>query len=60
MASLAAVATLACAIGTGTVTWSLLSSLVLHPLPVEAPDRLFVIGTQDPPGARDTLRYHHL
>ena len=60
-ASVTAVATLACAIGSGTVTWSLLSSLVLQPLPVKAPDRLFVVGTGvDRPRAIGTLMYDQL
>ena len=43
-ASLASVLTLACAIGAGAATWSLLSSLLLHPLPVESPEHLVYVA----------------
>jgi predicted permease len=45
-ASLASIVTLACAIGAATATWSLLSAVLLHPLPVTAPDRLMAVGAR--------------
>lgn len=45
-ATFASVLTLACAIGAATATWSLLSALLLQPLPVRDPDRLVVVGQQ--------------
>src|SRR5437867_1560708 len=44
-AALASIVTLACAIGAAAATFSLLSAVLLHPLPVDAADRLFVIET---------------
>lgn len=44
LTSLVSVATLACAIGAAAVTWSLISSLMLHPLNVSDPERLFKVG----------------
>ncbi len=60
-ATLAAVVTLAVSIGAATATWSLLSAVLLHPLPVAGADRLMVVGTQVTQG-RDagTLRMTHL
>lgn len=43
-ATLAGVVTLAVAIGAAAATWSLLSAVLLRPLPVASPDRLVVIG----------------
>lgn len=43
-ATLASVVTLACAIGAAAATWSLLSAVLLRPLPVSDPDRLMVVG----------------
>src|SRR5262245_24985815 len=43
-ATVASVVTLACAIGAAAATWSLLSAVLLHPLPVSDPDRLLVLG----------------
>lgn len=45
-ATMASVVTLACAIGAATATWSLLSALLLRPLPVRDPDTLVVVGQQ--------------
>jgi predicted permease len=42
--TLAAVVTLAVAVGAAAATWSMLSALLLRPLPVSDPDRLAVIG----------------
>lgn len=44
-ATIASMATLACAIGAAAATWSLLSAVLLHPLPVDRPEHLFVVGT---------------
>ena len=46
LGALGSVVTLAWAIGAAAVTWSLLSALLLHPLPVEAPDRLVAVGAR--------------
>src|SRR6476659_3606452 len=43
--SLVSVVTLACAIGAAAATWSLLSAVLLHPLPVRDADRLVIPGT---------------
>jgi len=45
-ATIASIVTLACAIGAATATWSLLSALLLRPLPVRDPDTLVVVGQQ--------------
>lgn len=44
-AAMASVVTLACAIGAAAATFSLLSAVLLRPLPVDAADRLFMIET---------------
>lgn len=44
-ASLVSIVTLACAIGAAAATWSLLSAVLLRPLPVKDADRLVVAGT---------------
>lgn len=44
-ATLAAVATLAVSIGAAVATWSLLSAVILRPLPVTEPDRLVVMSS---------------
>src|SRR5437867_3065766 len=44
-AALASIVTLACAIGAAAATFSLLSAVLLRPLPVEAADRLFIVET---------------
>lgn len=55
-ATSAAVVALACGIGAGVATWSLLSAVLLRPLPVEAPERLFEVdynvtfSSLSPPG----------
>lgn len=43
-ATLASVAALACGIGAAVASWSLLSAVLLNPLPVEAPDGLYEVG----------------
>jgi putative ABC transport system permease protein len=63
-ASLASVLTLACAIGAAAATYSLISAVLLRPLPVKATDRLFVIGTPVTAGPAagtlyDGLNYLH-
>src|SRR5262249_39263596 len=47
-ATVASVVTLACAIGAAAATWSLLSAVLLRPLPVRDPDRLVVLGERLP------------
>jgi putative ABC transport system permease protein len=47
-ASVASILTLACAIGAASATWSLLSALLLRPLPVRDPDTLVVVGQERP------------
>jgi putative ABC transport system permease protein len=44
---LAAAATLALAIGTSTAMFSVLSAVLLEPLPYQAPNRLAVLWTED-------------
>ena len=44
-AAIVSVLTLACAIGAAAATWSLLSAVLLHPLPVRDADRLVIPGT---------------
>jgi putative ABC transport system permease protein len=44
VATLASVITLACSIGAAAATWSLVSSVVLHPLPIRSPETLKVIA----------------
>jgi len=52
-ATITSILTLACAIGAATATWSLLSALLLRPLPVRDPDTLVVMAQQMPSsGAR--------
>jgi predicted permease len=46
LASLASIATLACAIGAAAATWSLLSATLIDPLPVADPSRLLVVGAE--------------
>jgi hypothetical protein len=43
-AAIASIVTLAGAIGAAAATWSLLSALLLHPLPVRDPASLFLVG----------------
>jgi len=43
LATLVSVATLACAIGAAASAWSLVSTVLLRPLPVDEPDRLVAI-----------------
>jgi putative ABC transport system permease protein len=45
-ASIASILTLACAIAAGAVTWTLISSVLLNPLPLSSPDRLVMWSTQ--------------
>jgi putative ABC transport system permease protein len=45
-ATVASVVTLACAIGAGVAAWSLLSAVLLRPLPIPDADRLVMVGTR--------------
>src|SRR5688572_31193833 len=47
--TIAAVAALACAIGAAVATASLLSAVLLKPLPVAEPERLFLVDDVPPP-----------
>ena len=47
-ASLVSAATIGCAIAGAAVTWSLLSALLLDPLPVRDAERLFVVAAHEP------------
>jgi putative ABC transport system permease protein len=49
-AAIVSILTLACAIGAAAATWSLLSAVLLHPLPVKHADRLVVPGTRTTTG----------
>lgn len=53
-AAIVSVVALALSIGATTATWSLLSAVLLHPLPVSDPDRLVAVGAAPAPGARTT------
>ena len=44
--TLASVATLACAIAAAAVTWSVLSAVLIDPLPVKSPARVVVVATE--------------
>jgi putative ABC transport system permease protein len=48
--TIAAVVALACAIGAAVATWSLLSAVLLKPLPVAESERLFLVDDVPPPG----------
>src|SRR5688572_33167099 len=48
--TIASVAALACSIGAGVATWSLLSAVLLKPLPVADAERLFQVDWPRPPG----------
>lgn len=48
-ATIASVAALACGMGAAVATWSLLSAVLLKPLPVAAPERLFEVDVAGPP-----------
>src|SRR5690606_35739767 len=56
-ATSASVAALACAIGASVATWSLLSSVLLSPLRVEAPETLFQLDMPRPPGISADTTY---
>ncbi len=45
-ASLASILTLACGIAGAASAWSLLSAVLLHPLPVQDADRIMVVGAR--------------
>jgi putative ABC transport system permease protein len=49
-ASFVSIVTLACAIGAAAATWSLLSAVLLRPLPIKDADRVVVAGTVMPSG----------
>jgi len=49
-ATIVSIVTLACAIGAAAATWSLLSAVLLKPLPVKDADRLVVPGTVETMG----------
>ena len=64
-ATLASIVTLACAIGAAVAASSLLSAVLLHPLPVTDPDRLVVVGarqvsTRGPASTSGMLRNEHI
>lgn len=46
--TLASVAALACAIGAAVATWSLVSAVLLQPLPIDT-QRLFIVDSPPPP-----------
>ena len=48
--TIASVAALACGIGAAVATWSLLSAVLLNPLPVVEPERLFEVSGPRPSG----------
>ena len=56
-AAVVSIVTLACAIGAAAATWSLLSAVLLKPLPVKHADRLVVPGTMQTMGRAAGLVY---
>lgn len=50
------VATLSVAIGAGAATWSMLSAVLLNPLPVRNADRLGVVGAVVDGGGRGPIQ----
>lgn len=54
LTSLVSVATLAFAIGAAAATWSLISSLMLHPLRVTDPQRVYAVGYRRNPTSEPT------
>lgn len=54
--ALGATLVLALGIASSVAVFSMLDTLVLRPLPLRAPDRLFAIGTQPPPDAQWTMQ----
>lgn len=60
-ATLVSVLTLGCAIGASVAAWSVLSAILLHPLPVTAPNRLMLVGERaERDGASAGLRTRHV
>jgi putative ABC transport system permease protein len=55
-AMIASVLTLATAIGAATATWSLLSAVLLNPLPVRDPERLAMVGAMYEAGAGRSIQ----
>jgi predicted permease len=51
-ATLASIATLACAIGAAAATWSLVDRALIRPLPVADPARVMIVGIQVTDGPR--------
>lgn len=51
--TIASVIALACGIGAAVATWSLISAVLLKPLPVAEPERLFEIGESVPSGVAE-------
>jgi len=45
-ASIVSILSLACGISVASATWAMLSAIVLHPLPVQSPERLVAVGSQ--------------
>ena len=56
-ATIVSIVTLACAIGAAAATWSLLSAVLLRPLPVKDADRLVIPGTMQTMGRAAGLVY---
>jgi len=55
LATVASIATLACAIGAAAATWSLISAVLLHPLRIHEPETLYEVGYRRP--VSDAMRY---
>jgi putative ABC transport system permease protein len=59
-ATMAAILALACSIGAAAATWSLLSAVLLRPLPIRDADRVFVVGqSQDVRGMPSVSESHN-
>jgi predicted permease len=59
LTSLVSIATLAFAIGAAAATWSLISSVMLHPLQVTDPDRVYAVGYRRTPTATSSSAFNY-
>jgi putative ABC transport system permease protein len=58
-ATIASIVTLAVSIGAAAATWTLLSAVLLRPLPVQDADRLFLMGQRESSRAYNAFTYHY-
>ena len=57
--TIASVVALACGIGAAVATWSLISAVLLNPLPVAEPERLFEVSGPPPSGVAEQWTPHY-